>query len=100
MTAASGIHHFNVFIYLTFVNFILLQIMSNQEISVNDLIRRKSNETIVSKNATCTKTDGYYYTQEVCLDSSLPEIMTNIDEGNVVHLLNSDNQFESKTYSM
>ncbi|KAH8849282.1 egg protein [Schistosoma japonicum] len=76
MRASRGIHLFNVLIYFTFVDFILSQPhMSTMEVAINNQIKRKSNQTIVSREGKCTKTEGHYYTQEVCLNTEPPQIL-------------------------
>nr|CAX73481.1 Egg protein CP391S [Schistosoma japonicum] len=81
MRASRGIHLFNVLIYFTFVDFILSQPrMSKMEVAINNQIKRKSNQTIVSSEGKCTKTEGHYYTQEACLDTVAPRILKQFSE--------------------
>ncbi|TNN15910.1 Egg protein [Schistosoma japonicum] len=50
------------------------------EVAINNQIKRKSNQTIVSSEGKCTKTEGHYYTQEACLDTVAPRILKQFPE--------------------
>ncbi|KAH8849277.1 Plexin domain-containing protein [Schistosoma japonicum] len=63
--------------------------MSKMEKVINNQIKRKSNQTIVSREGKCTKIDGHYYTVEVCLDSSPPGILKQFYKSNPVKKDNS-----------